>query len=228
MECRRGAGHRGAQPVTVFINLYQHSRAGQAPSCTGSSLQEPWPSLFMYGCLKLNPQSYKQWPSLPFDRFQKAWKSVISGASKWIHVTLQCFVKIATVMLHIALSNISCPGWPHLGISLYKQSLNGIAKGQEGSRMNSAAGFSEGNGEQWRQHCLASLNSAILCAPPLQESCAFAEGRKTNTSHVYTEGTWLTSNATCAKPCPCLQIRTSETSIQSHSHQMEQHPPVRI
>lgn len=104
---------------------------------------------------------------MPFDSFQKAWKLVISNASKWTHLTLHVLLKLLlNVMLHIPLSNISCPRWPHLGISLYKQSLNGIAKRWKGSRMNSAAGFSEGNWEQWRQHCLASLSSAILCAHP--------------------------------------------------------------
>lgn len=133
----------------------------------GSFLQEPWQSLVIHERLKLNSQSYKQWPSLPFDSFQKAWKLVISSASKWTHLTLHVLSKLLlNVMLHIPLSNISCPRWPHLGISLYKQSLNGIAKRREGSRMNSAAGFAEGNGEQWRQCCLASLNSAILCAHP--------------------------------------------------------------
>lgn len=120
----------------------------------------------MYECLKLNSQSYKQWPSLPFDKFKKAWKSVISGASKWTHLTLQCFTKIAAkcYVAHSTEQHL-LPWLTSLG-PLSVQSLNGTAKRQKGSRMNSAAGFSEGNGQQWRQHCQASLNSAILCASP--------------------------------------------------------------
>lgn len=85
-------------------------------------------------------------------------------------------------MLHIPLNQHLLPSLTPLGhLSVQMESLNGTTKRQKSSKMNWAAGFCKGNWEEWRQHCLANLNSAILCAHPHSSNTVFLQKEGKNT-----------------------------------------------